>query len=118
MRDVGHSPFGDYMTLRAPHWVIGLTCFVIVASWVFLNERPEFATQGSFPPGICVERIPEDLLPSAVHRGWPFSFYFSYCVNSSATVQYFAYCVWWDVAVLVGALASTIAVIRYVLRIR
>lgn len=93
-----------------------LCFFGALGVWAWLNEQPTLATQGTWAPGLCVERIPEDVVSTAVHRGWPFSFYSSYCSEGRAVVQYFAYCLFWNAAVLISAFFGSLAAIRYGLK--
>lgn len=106
------------MTYSRLHAVTCVWGLLLVAAWILINEQPTLGTQGSWPPGVCVTLIPMDAISTAVHRGWPYSFYCSYVVQGDAVAQYFDFSAWWNAMVLLAVLAPTSLGIEFALRRR
>jgi len=98
------------------HLATVLWGLLLIVVWVLLNETPHFQTHGSWPPGECRDAIPPDLIPSTVHRGWPYSFWFSCFQQGRTTVDYSSYAMWWNIAILLVVLMPTSAIVEYALR--
>jgi len=100
------------------HMTTWILVFLLCAFIIILNERPTVGTNGTWPPGLHVEKLTPCAQRTIVHRGWPYSFYASYVWTPGSPVQvdYYRLCMIYNV--LVALLIIVPAVVVWELGIR